>query len=607
VRTSPAILVVDDEHEIRTLLSRMITAWGYQTTVASSAAEAQDALQKSCFDLVLTDIRMPKMDGMQLLAWIKDTCPETDVIVMTAYASIETAATAVRLGAFDYLMKPFGQLELVRSCIHRAIEQRRLAAALQTSTENFDAIVENSAEGTLVTTETGHVLYTNPAAMHLFGRSRNDLQEALMGHVIFAGEMMEIEIHRKDAPVAVAEMRIMDTIWRGQPACLILLREITGRKRAESALDEERERLDAMLRSIGDAVLMTDREGFVVLMNPAAQKIAPWSQQEVIGEYLSTALKEAEARSHPEQRNQEGVITSVLKLLSAEEREARLVRMIEGVPYQILASHVHGESGEFTGLVLSLRNVLAEETLKQKLRELSKLKSQFIHNVSHELRTPLSALIGFARLLSDDSALTSSQRHDVDRILARGQTLLGLIEDLLDLSKIEAGQLHLEPEHFRFEQVLEDATAQISSAAAERGLRLDTMVEPEIGPLFTDRRKLTQVLINLLSNACKFTDVGGISVLAQREGDTLKIQVRDTGIGIPAAELQTIFDEFHQVDGGPTRKAGGTGLGLTIVRRFCSLLGGTVEVKSQPGCWTDFSVRIPVSVQQVATGARDEP
>ncbi len=234
------------------------------------------------------------------------------------------------------------------------------------------------------------------------------------------------------------------------------------------------------------------------------------------------------------------------------------------------------------------------------IQEATRLKSQFLANMSHEVRTPMNAIIGFTRLVlrRGKDELSERSRENLEKVRASADHLLGLINDILDLSKIEAGRLEVKSERFNVKRTVASSCATISPLIKE-GVTLDYEVPDDIGEAHTDESRLRQVLINLLSNAAKFTDAGKVTVRASRDGATeedasLVISVSDTGTGIPADKLEMIFEEFRQVDGSITRKHQGTGLGLAITRKLTALLGGEVEVESEVGVGSTFTVRVPV-------------
>jgi signal transduction histidine kinase len=261
-----------------------------------------------------------------------------------------------------------------------------------------------------------------------------------------------------------------------------------------------------------------------------------------------------------------------------------------------------------TQSTIAIHNARLFREIEAKGRELevaSRHKSQFLANMSHELRTPLNAILGYTELMIDGiyGELTPKAGDVMARVDRSGKHLLGLINDVLDLSKIEAGQLELALADYSLAEVVNAVVTQVESLAAEKKLILQATVAPDLPSGRGDERRLAQVLLNLLGNAIKFTEVGSVRVVAHRDGDAFVVAVADTGPGIAEADRQRIFEEFQQADSSSTRKKGGTGLGLSIARRIVELHGGRIWVESTVGRGSTFSVRVPIRVERQAARA----
>lgn len=251
------------------------------------------------------------------------------------------------------------------------------------------------------------------------------------------------------------------------------------------------------------------------------------------------------------------------------------------------------------------------EQRNQELERISRLKSQFLANMSHELRTPMNSIIGYSQLILDglDGPLNEAQARDLEKVVRSAEDLLRLINDILDLSKIEAGRLDLKLESLDVAEVLRSAVETVSPLARAKRLELCLEVADDLPQVRADGTRLRQIVLNLLSNAVKFTEIGGITVRAWPEDGQMVISVADTGIGIPPEAQEYIFDEFRQVDGSTTRKYGGTGLGLAIARKLVMLQGGNLWLRSEPGRGSEFFVSLPfVAATPTLTSADgDEP
>jgi signal transduction histidine kinase len=252
---------------------------------------------------------------------------------------------------------------------------------------------------------------------------------------------------------------------------------------------------------------------------------------------------------------------------------------------------------------LAVHNARLFHEIEQKSRELeaaSRHKSEFLANMSHELRTPLNAVLGYAELIQDGiyGEVPAKMQDVLERIQQNGRHLLGLINAVLDLSKIEAGQLMLAPADYSMRELVLDVVSATEALAAEKKLALEVDAPADLPRGHGDERRLTQVLLNLVSNAIKFTDAGSIGIRAQVADGSFLVAVTDTGVGIAPEDRERIFEEFQQVDTSSTRRKGGTGLGLAIARRIVELHGGRIWVESTPGHGATFTFTLPLRVRE---------
>jgi signal transduction histidine kinase len=251
--------------------------------------------------------------------------------------------------------------------------------------------------------------------------------------------------------------------------------------------------------------------------------------------------------------------------------------------------------------VIAIENVRLFQEIQEKnlqLEAANRHKSQFLANVSHELRTPLNSIIGFTRIVlrRTEGKLEPLQKENLQKVLVSSDHLLNLINELLDLAKIEAGRMEAFAETFKLDDVIRMAMTTVEPLLKNGRVKLVSDVAADLPPLKTDRDKLKQSVLNLLSNAVKFTEQGEVRVAAWREDGLVKLTVSDTGIGMSQEALRYIFDEFRQADMSSTRKYGGTGLGLAIVKKFINLMGGEIVVESEVGKGSKFTITLPMEL-----------
>lgn len=252
---------------------------------------------------------------------------------------------------------------------------------------------------------------------------------------------------------------------------------------------------------------------------------------------------------------------------------------------------------------MAIQNALLFAEIKEKnnaLERANTLKSQFLANVTHELRSPLHSIIGYGSMVVDgfvEGELTPQQEEDIRFIVRRAEDLAHLVDDMLDLSKIEADHIEVKLEPVDLSACMSDIANQYKLTASEKKLYLNVEMEAQLPLVLADSQRLQQIVTNLVSNALKFTKQGGVTIRCSRiqNGDMVRIQVQDTGIGISPAALSLIFEAFRQADGSTTRQFGGTGLGLTIAKRLVELQGGEITVESVMGQGSTFTLTLPTA------------
>jgi protein-histidine pros-kinase len=369
--------------------------------------------------------------------------------------------------------------------------------------------------------------------------------------------------------------------------------EQEARKALESAIAQVREserRFKGLAAATFEGVVVF-RDGHVVDANARAEELFGISSPQLLGDPVLNLFDPSSMAE--------------LSFLIQDERggSVELVgRRYDGSTFPTVVSVVEASHRGRPAQVMVLRDITdqkrVEEVLRRSLHEAeanSMARSSFLANMSHELRTPLNSVIGFANILRKKvgSELPPREADYLARIISNGEHLLALIEDILDLSKIDAERMDLLREPLQLEEIIDDVVRTLDIQARKRGIELVTEVPQSMRPLVADSRRLKQVLFNLVGNAVKFTLQGSVRVRVEAEeesGRPLRIDVIDTGIGIPSAKIEEIFAPFHQIDASSTRSFGGTGLGLTISRSLCDLMGFTISARSDEGKGSTFTI-----------------
>ena len=354
--------------------------------------------------------------------------------------------------------------------------------------------------------------------------------------------------------------------------------------------------LDSILGSMLDGLVVTDAEGLIRKVNAATCTLLELEEDQLIGRPLARFM-DVERLSGDDLEPREGLARrqngdSVPVLISRAE-------LVDG------QDHAQSRVWVFRDITRIRQSQDELIAAKREAERANEAKSQFLANMSHELRTPLNAVLGFSELVIDGTygKISPAVREAMERVERNGQHLLGLINDVLDLSKIEAGRLALSLGRYDMADVVRTVEASLGPLAAEKQIALECSIPPELPAGWGDGRRITQALMNLVGNAVKFTESGTVSVGGECDNISFTVSVTDTGPGIAETDQHTIFEDFYQVDGSITRRQGGTGLGLAIAKRMIEMHGGRLWVDSQLGQGAEFIFTVPVRTERQTVAA----
>jgi len=413
-------------------------------------------------------------------------------------------------------------------------------------------------------------------------------------------------------------------------------RDITERKKAANALKESRERFHTLFEYAPDGIFISSPDGNYIEVNRAGAELLGYSREELIGKQISDIVDQEQRVSTEwgkintntlnnsewgiKRKDKSTFIGEVYSTILPDGNILGIIRDITerkdtekklhdyhenlGKLIEERTSEVKKKSAELEENQEALLNLVDDlsqksielERAKLKAESADQLKSAFLATMSHELRTPLNSIIGFTGMLLQElpGPLNEEQKKQLRMTQKSGRHLLSLINDILDLSKIEAGQLNLSTDRFKISDVIQNVIELSKPFAISKNLLLTATVDPEIPELVSDQFRVQQVIINLVNNALKFTEVGSVKVEAFKKGRHLVVRVIDTGMGIEASQMDSLFKPFIQIDTGITRKHEGTGLGLSISKKLMTMLGGTISVESKPEKGSTFSIELPL-------------
>jgi PAS domain S-box-containing protein len=520
-------------------------------------------------------------------------------------------------------------------------ERVQTEARLYESRQKFRGLVESAPDAILIVDHQGKVTFANPQFETVFGYRIGEilgqphdilLPERLREvhaahranysdapHTRLMGEGLELFGRRKDGSQFPVEIGLSTLQMNQERGVICIVRDISERKRSEDALREREAQLWQIIDLVPHMIFAKDAEGRFVLVNRFMAEAYGTHPKKLSGSFQADYHRDreelAQFLSGDRRVLETGQSQFFPKMTFTDAHGKQRILQVTKIPFRAAGTQAAGVLGVAVDIT-DLNRI--EEALKQsqveletkveartrelklamqKAQEADQLKSAFLASMSHELRTPLNSIIGFTGLLLQGivGPLNDEQQKQLGMVQKSARHLLSLINEVLDLSKIEAGQLEVAHKRFHVKEAIEKVMQTVGPLADKKSLALKAEVAPDVGQITGDRKRLEQILINLVNNAVKFTEKGEVRVDCRIAENRLVIKVTDTGIGIKPQDMNRIFQAFHQLDSGLARRYEGTGLGLHICRKLTQLLEGDISAESQgPGKGSTFTVRLPV-------------
>ena len=621
------VLIVEDSPDDAELMLIELRRGGFDPSWqrVESAAALRDALAHEPWEVILWDYTLPGFDAMAALALLTQTAEDLPFLVVSGTIGEEQAVQLMKAGADDYLLK--GNLARLASAVDRTLREAAERRARRVAEIERDRLlgqlrlqIERLPLAYILFDADYRVLDWNPAAEKVFGYTKEEMVGQVALNVIVplpvrdqlqdilrrirAGDMDARSVNEN----VTKDGRIITCEWFNTPlmdpdgrfvGVISLAQDITERMRAEEALRESEERFRGTFDNAAVGIAHEDADGRFLRVNETYCGIVGYTREELLGRTFQDITYPEDLAAELEQ------FTRLMRgELSSYSLEKRYIRKDGSIVWIDMSSSLQRDAaGGHAYAIAILQDISDRKRLESELRHAkeaaeaaNRAKDEFLANVSHEIRTPFGAILGMTDLVLD-TPLTDDQRQCLTTARSAADSLLGLVEDLLDFEKIEAGKLELAPAEFSLRATLSDTVRTLTVRAQSKGLELVYHVQPDVpDALVGDAVRLRQVVLNLVSNAIKFTEQGEVVVRVEVASDpapggeaVLRFVVTDTGIGIPPDDLDRIFRAFEQVDSSTTRRHGGTGLGLTIAARLVGLMGGEIGVESEPGRSSTFS------------------
>jgi PAS domain S-box-containing protein len=635
------ILILEDDAGTARLQQRHLERAGYAVILAATPDEALGHLKRGGISLIVLDYHLGgEMTGLEFCARLKSMGYDLPLVMVSGSASESTIIQALRVGVREFIPKTKDFLDDLPQAVGKVLERTRLEMQLSGAAQTVGKgglvlIVEDDESTALLQRRqlerAGYVVVTATNAREAIQHvTQGDIALMLLDQNLSGGETgLDLYRHLKsighdlptimvtgysDEAIAIEALRagVRDFVVKTTDYLNYLAKaveEVFARVALESQILESRARLASIIGSALDAIITVESDLHITMFNAAAERVFGCPADEAIGQSIHRFIRDfpvTQAKGADE--SEAGAGSAVA--LSSPLRYETLGICADGRECPLEVSVVQSELMGRTFYTITARDITErkqaerereqllanERALRAQAEQASRLKDEFLATVSHELRTPLNSMLGWTRLMRTGHLDAGEMVRAVETVERNAVAQTKLVNDLLDMSRIVSGKFQLNLEPVKLSTVIEAAIEVLRPTAEAKQIQTRTSLNPGIGLLLADPTRLQQIVWNLLSNAIKFTPEGGqVEVGLAQASSEARITVRDTGMGIGADFLPHVFDPFRQADGSISRRQGGLGLGLAIVRHLVELHGGEIEAASPgPGRGSTFTVKLPL-------------
>jgi two-component system sensor histidine kinase/response regulator len=629
------ILYVEDDPGLARLVQKRLQRVGYEVDIAADGEEGIKKYEADSYDLMFVDQNLPVYDGLEVIRILASRNMLPPTVMITGTGDEKTAVESMKLGAIDYIVKDTGAgyLDLLPSVVAKLIKQRRAVEekqrteeALRKSQQELQSLMDASPVAISWADLQGNIRYINRKYHELFGYTLEDIPTiadwqrqadqdptqserfSQWGEELIEAHKQGTSLHPREMTVTCKDGSVRHVTIEGTIVSnhiLVIYNDVTERKRMEEELRQSEERFRTLVETMRVGLSAVDKKGVITYVNDQMCQMLGYTKEEFIGR-PTTDFHDKESQKRQEEifaKRREGVKDPTPYEITWVAKDGHKVNTI------LTPTPGYSPGGEFTGSFALFTDITERKRMEEEL-ERSKIeaeianraKTEFLASMSHEIRTPMNAIIGMADLLLE-TELTPEQEQYVQVFQSAGENLLNIINDIIDISKVEAGHIQLETIDFDLNDIIEKLCDVMAIRAHEKGLELVYNIMPDVPTdLLGDPTRFRQILVNLIGNAIKFTEKGEVFIqianqTLKKETVELLCSVTDTGIGMSAEQIETIFDPFTQADTSITRKYGGTGLGLAISKQLVELMNGHIKVESKPNHGSTFSFTAQFGIQ----------